>query len=131
MYAYPDLKYVLKRARNDSPLCSWVIDSLHREAFAASSLTVGKYCPIVALQNSLKIDSHYFSKKNHIDKNHLNKSKPDVIVDLLSGGVLSVHPVKGEALGWIIGKGGVDHGAGVGACIHVDNFLENKTVFRL
>lgn len=117
---------MLERARNDSPLCCRVIDSLHREAFATSSLTIGKYCPIVALQNSLKIDSHYFSKKNHIDKNHLDKSKPDVIVDLLSGGVLSVHTVKGEALGWIIRKGGVDHGAGVGACIHVNNFLENK-----
>ena len=59
-----------------------------------------------------------------IGKNNLDKSKPNVIVYLLSGGVLGVHPVKGEALWWIIGKGRVDHGAGVGAGIHVDNFLE-------
>ena len=38
-----------------------------------------------------------------IYKNHLNKSKPDVIVDLLGGGVLCIHPIKGEALGRVIG----------------------------
>ena len=65
----------------------------------------------------------YVFRKNHW-KNHLDKSEPNVIVYLLSGGVLGVHPVKGEALWWIIGKGRVDHGAGVGAGIHVDNFLK-------
>ena len=60
---------------------------------------------------------------NH-QKNHLNEIKPDVIVYLLSGGVLCIHPVKGEALGWVIGEAGVDHGAGEGPGIHVDNFLK-------
>ena len=51
---FSDLEYVLKRARNDSPLRCRVIDSLHREAFATSSLSIGEYSPVIALKNPLK-----------------------------------------------------------------------------
>ena len=96
---------MLKRARYDSPLSCWIIDALHRKALPTSSLAIGEYGPIIALQDPL------------------DKGKPDVVVDLLRGRVLCVYPIEGEALGGVIGEAGVDHGAGVGPGVHVDNFL--------
>ena len=86
---------MLKRAWNYSPLSGWIIYPLHRKALSTSCLTIGEYCAILALQHPLY------------------QPKPDVVVDLLRGGVLPIDPVKGEALGRVIGEPRVDHGTRV------------------
>ena len=91
----------------------WIIDALHRKALPTSSLAIGEYGPIIALQDPL------------------DKGKPDVIVDLLCGGVLAVHSVKSETFRRIIGYTWVDDGTDIIRVVYMNNFLKKYTVSKL
>ena len=58
----------------------------------------------------------------------LDKSKSDVIVDLLCGGVLAVHSVKSETLRRVVGHARVDDGTDIIWIVYMNNFLKKQTV---
>lgn len=61
---------------------------------------------------------------------YLYKSKTNVIVDLFSSGVLSVHSVKSETFRRIIGHTWVDDGTDIIRVVYVNNFLKKQTVSK-